>query len=294
MDFIYQSERMHELVVRARQFAATDAGVLITGECGVGKKTLARLIHDWSGRCDAPCVLVSCEDCASSEGTTTSKLQDRIASAAGGTLLLDDVAGLSESDQSALIAWLAGADDIELTSRPARPRCISTTRAPLAALAGADGLRIDLFHRLHVLHLDIPPLRARVDDVLALAEHFLMQIRQQHMIPAALSSDAIGRLQRHDWPGNVRELRNTLYRACFVSTRNAIGVEEIESSLVPAAVEAPQQFDQLKLADIERRVILRRLDRFHGNKARAAADLGVTDRTLRNKMREWREQGFVK
>jgi two-component system response regulator FlrC len=288
MHFISQSAELHSLVARARLFAASDANVLITGESGVGKKALARCIHAWSARADAPLVHILCNSAIT--------LKEQLVPAAGGTLLLDEPANLDEAAQLTLIEHLPGGNEQHVPSVPQAPfRCIATSRASVAALAREKGLKEELFHRLYVLQLDIPPLRERIDDVGALAEHFLSQIRRQQLVASVtLTDDAVIRLQQHDWPGNVRELRNTLFRACFIATRDAIGAAEIQASLAPAAVEAPQQYDQLKLADIERRVILRRLDRFHGNKARAAADLGVTDRTLRNKMREWREEGHVK
>ncbi len=297
MNLVCHSASMQSLVARARLLANSPANVLISGENGVGKKSLARLIHESGRPDDAPLICASCSSIDGHEPanheTSSRRMQHLIASAAGGTLLLDEVANLCENAQHALFEHL---QDRELSRRGNEaqrlpPRCICTTRVSLNDLAHGI-LREDLFHRLYELHLPIPPLRDRIDDIPILADHFLSQLRQQQLMTAVmLETAAVARLQQHDWPGNVRELRNTLYRACFVSTRETIGVEAIEAALLPAAVEAPQQYDQLKLADVERRIILRRLDRFHGNKAKAAIDLGVTDRTLRNKMRQYRESG---
>jgi DNA-binding NtrC family response regulator len=298
MNFVFQSATMQALVARVKSLAACDANVFISGECGAGKKAIARLIHDRSRPPGAPFV---CIPCASIEGdgpppsgtaNGARGMRQCLASAAGGTLVLDEVADLLDDAQRALLEYLT---ELELPSsrneankRP--PHCICTTRVPVAALAHG-GLRNELFHRLFELHLVIPPLREHVEDVTPLAEHFLSQLRQQQMgVAARLEPAALARLQQHGWPGNVRELRNTLYRACFAAG-DSISVEVVEASLLPSAVEAPQHYDQLKLEEIERRVILRRLDRFHGNKAKAAIDLGVTDRTLRNKMRLYRESG---
>jgi DNA-binding NtrC family response regulator len=332
MTVVYQSQAMSRLLEQAKRFARTSATVLIQGESGTGKELLARLIHDHSPRRDFPYVRINCaalaETLVDSEffgheaGAFTgasSRRVGRFENACEGTVFLDEIGELPLNMQAKLLRVLeekefqrvGGNDVLSL-----RARVIAATNRDLAQEAEAGRFRFDLYYRLNVLPLKIPSLRERREDIPALVNHFTQAAQHELDQPVqGVNRAVMEQLCDYNWPGNIRELRNVILRSCLLSAGKIIqtidlpkspGTVALVSATVPgpgstslvrpqSAVEVhPQRgFEHLTLQEIERQVILQRLKLFDGNKSEAAAALGVTPRTLRNKMLEYRKLGYV-
>lgn len=307
MTFVYQSQYMHGLLEQARRFAATSATILLLGESGTGKELMARYIHDHSSRTSQPCVTVNCaafqENLIESElfghenGAFTGAVRQRegcIEAARGGTLFLDEIGELPMSVQAKLLRVLEEHEFSRVGShvvRRVQARIIAATNRDLARDVAEGRFREDLYHRLDVLSLRIAPLREHPQDIPALATHFVTRLASEgetHV--SGIAAEAMKQLKDYHWPGNVRQLRNTIHRACVISDDEHIQTFELNQPATHALkVYIPPDLDVLPLREIERHVILARLERFEGNKTEAAAALGVTPRTLRNKIAEYRE-----
>ena len=313
---VYRSKAMEGLVALAETAARADSTVIITGESGTGKDVLARFIHARSSRADSPVIGVNCaalpETLFESEffghergaftGATSTK-RGLIEAADGSTLFLDEVGEMPLQTQVKLLQFLEEGRFRRVGStrdRSSDVRVIAATNRNLAEDVAAKRFRADLFYRLNVISLHVPPLRQRREDIPALVGHFLTLYRERFNRPALdLSEDARQRLDSYDWPGNVRELRNSLERAAALATGDLIEAEQ----LLPAAAldaeaanadnastshegstsnNAPVTLEQL-----ERRHILRVLEEANGNRERAAALLGISARTLYRKLREY-------
>ena len=259
LQFEYRSSVMHDLVARAQQVAATDATVLITGESGTGKELLARTLHEMSPRRQKPLVVVDCSAIATTladselfgheAGAYTGASQRRVgrlAEADGGTVLLDEIGELPLDVQAKLLRFV---QEKQLTSvggnraRKVDVRILAATNRDLEREAAAGRFRGDLFHRLNVVNLVVPPLRARPDDVLFLAEHFLSRFSVLYEKgPRRLSPSATIALLRHPWPGNVRELQHRIMQAVIFCLREELGPadfglpSESAGSAVPSTV----------------------------------------------------------
>src|SRR5579885_2338013 len=296
---VYRSKAMEGLVALAETAARADSTVIITGESGTGKDALARFIHSRSARADSPMLSVNCaalpESLFESEffghergaftGATATK-RGLIEAADGSTLLLDEVGEMPLQTQVKLLTFLEEGTFRRVGStrdREADVRVIAATNRNLAEDVNAGRFRTDLFYRLNVISLHVPPLRQRREDIPALAERFSR--------PALnLSEEAQQRLASYDWPGNVRELRNCLERAAALATSDTIEAEQVvapdaaktSEGKSPAAGVAPATLEQL-----ERQHIQRVLEETGGNRERAAAILGISARTLYRKLREY-------
>ena len=306
MEIIYQSQCMQQVLDRARRYAATSATVLITGESGTGKELLARFIHDQSARhalryravnCAAfSTTLAESELFGHEQGSFTSADKRRLGhleSTAGGTLFLDEIGELPLSIQSKLLRVLeqnefyrvGGNDSCEF-----KARVVAATNRDLTNEVEASRFREDLFHRLDVLSLRIPPLRERSNDIPALVTHFLRDLSRDSATPILSVSKAVmEKLRAFHWPGNVRQLRNVLQRACVLSSGSTITECDLPEEKTNRLV-MPRQFYSLPLDEIERHVIMARIHHCQGNKTAAATALGVTARTLRNKVAKYREE----
>jgi len=303
---------------RARQAAASGADVLIEAESGTGKELVARLIHRLSPRRDRAFVAINCsafpETLLESElfgyarGAFTGALAakaGRFELAHGGTLLLDEVGEMPLGLQPKLLRVLQEREFDRLgdtRSVHVDVRVISTTNRTLAEMVREGKFRADLFYRLNVIPLTLPPLREHREDVRELAEHFLRLYGPQAKT-LSLSPEFIGRLETHSWPGNVRELANCLRRAVALATGPEIGREAFEDSAREqdkkqdkkedgnADLEQRDAQDCLRagvsLGDMERRLVEMTLEATGGNRSRAAALLGVSLRTVRNKIRSY-------
>jgi DNA-binding NtrC family response regulator len=304
-DFVGSSTVTQRLLDRARQVARTDADILMEAESGTGKELLARLVHRSSPRCQRPFVAVNCagfpDTLLESElfGHMRGAFTGAITSKAGkfelahtGTLLLDEIGEMPLSLQPKLLRVLQEREIDRLgDTHPLHVdvRVIATTNRPLGAMVAEGKFRADLFFRLNVIPLSLPPLRERQEDVPDLINHFVHKYASaspSHVV--RFSPDLIERLQAYDWPGNVRELENFVRRALILAPGPVVGLE-----LLP---EAGFQSDDppvggiepgLTLRELERTLLEKTLDATGGNRTRAAGMLGVSLRTVRNKIREF-------
>ncbi len=326
---IYRDEAMAAVVKLANQIAASEASVLITGESGTGKEVLARHVHQKSNRADRPFISVNCaaipESLLESElfghekGAFTGAVARRIGKfeeANGGTLLLDEIsemdvrlqAKLLRAIQERIIDRVGGNRPV-----PVDIRIIATSNRNLGEAVRDGSFREDLFFRLNVVNLDIPPLRRRPGDILCLAEHFAWKYSEANAVPLrALSAEARRQLAVSRWPGNVRELENTMHRAVLLAAGDEIGVDAIrrpDGSRVDAtmasrdygptgqaalaAEAATRSLVGRTVADVERELILDTLNHCLGNRTHAANILGISIRTLRNKLHQYSADGFA-
>ena len=307
MTFVYQSQYMHKLLEQARKFAASNATILLLGDSGTGKELMARYVHEHSSRSSQPCVTVNCasfqENLIESElfghesGAFTGAVRQRegcIEAAQGGTLFLDEIGELPLSVQAKLLRVLEEHEFSRVGSHVVRrvhARIIAATNRDLSLEVAEGRFREDLFHRLDVLPLKINPLRDHPQDIPVLATHFVTCLAASgESTVSGIEGPAMKQLKEFHWPGNVRQLRNTIHRACIMADGKFISSFELAKA--PAhqlSICIPPDLEVLPLRDIERHVILARIRRFDGNKTEAAAALGVTPRTLRNKMVEYQE-----
>ena len=323
-EMIYRDDAMASVVKLAQQIAGSDASVLITGESGTGKEVLARYVHSRSQRAKKPFITVNCaaipENLLESElfghekGAFTGALGRRIGKfeeANGGTLLLDEIsemdvrlqAKLLRAIQERVIDRVGGAKPV-----PVDIRIIATSNRVLTDAVRAGTFREDLMFRLNVVNLKIPPLRERPADIGELATHFIKKYSEANGLAVRpLSVDARRALNTARWPGNVRELENTLHRAVLLSSGAEIGVDGILSPdgarldaargtgiAEQAAMAAEQVTRSLvgrTVAEVERDLILETLKHCLGNRTHAANILGISIRTLRNKLNEYSADG---
>jgi DNA-binding NtrC family response regulator len=311
---IYKSGVMQGIVAQAEAAARLDSTILITGESGTGKDVLVRFIHARSARADSPIITINCgalpEALFESEFfghergafTGASALKRGLLEAAdGSTLFLDEVGEMPPPMQVKLLQFLEQGRFRRVGStrdQGADVRVIAATNRNLPDDVRAGRFRADLFYRLNVVALYVPPLRERPEDIPELLDYFLEIYRQRFNRPALdLSAQARRRMETFAWPGNVRELRNCLERAAALSTGDLIEAEQVlpsssggqsGSSLTdpPSANASPQQ-PPSTLDELERQHILRVLNETGGNRERAAAILGISARTLYRKLREY-------
>jgi DNA-binding NtrC family response regulator len=307
---------------RARQAAASDADVLIEAESGTGKELIARLIHRLSHRKAGPFVALNCsafpETLLESElfgharGAFTGAVAARpgkFETASGGTLLLDEVGEMPLALQPKLLRVLQEREFDRLGSNQTVHvdiRVIATSNRPLEAAVDEGRFRADLFYRLNVIPISLPPLRERAGDIPELAEYFagLYAAPGNPGTNTRLSRELLVRLEEHTWPGNVRELGNFVRRAVALSRGGEIGVEALEHGksgqgkslpgkslrdkiLSPPLPRSPEWKPGLSLGEMERQLFAMTLESTGGNRARAAELLGVSLRTVRNKVREF-------
>ena len=323
--FVWRDPSMERVVRLAEQVARSEASVLITGESGTGKEVLARHVHAKSNRGNRPFVSVNCaaipEALLESElfghekGAFTGAVARRIGrfeEANGGTLLLDEISEMDVRLQSKLLRALqervidrvGGAAPVKVDIR-----VLATSNRNLAEEVKKGTFREDLFYRLNVVHLRVPPLRERQGDILELAAHFARKYAELNGVPVRpLARDAQALVARNPWPGNVRELENTIHRAVLLAQGAEIGPEAILSpegdALAPPAVSAgpaeraasaagaaTRGLVGRTVAEVERDLILDTLDHCLGNRTHAARILGISIRTLRNKLNEYVEAG---
>jgi two-component system response regulator AtoC len=308
-EMIGASAAMQKVFALIDQVAETDATVLITGESGTGKEMVARALHKRSKRAAGPFIAINCaampESLLESElfghakGAFTDAKASRpglFAQASGGTLFLDEIGEMSLALQPKLLR--------ALQERRVRPvggetevdfdvRLVAATNRDLEEMVENKHFREDLFYRINVIHVPLPPLRARGGDVLVLAQHFV-----QHYAAvfdkkvAGLSSAAAERISAYAWPGNVRELQNCVERAVALARFEEVAVEDLPEKIrayskshVVIATDDPT--DLVPLEEVEKRYILRVLEAHGGNRTEAAKTLGLDRKTLYRKLLRW-------
>ncbi len=315
---------METVIKLADQIAPSDASILITGESGVGKEVMARYVHTKSKRSSKPFISVNCaaipENLLESElfghekGAFTGAVARRVGKfeeADGGTLLLDEI---SEMDGRLQAKLLRATQEREIDrvggSKPVKVniRILATSNRDLAAAVKDGSFREDLLYRLNVVNLRLPPLRERPGDIAALCDHFLKKYAKANGMPERpLAAEARRRLAAHRWPGNVRELENAMHRAVLLSTGPEIEEFAIRlpdgQPLSPApdvavargasmAAEAVSRtLVGQTVAEVEQQLILDTLSHCSGNRTHAATILGISIRTLRNKLKEYGDAG---
>ena len=299
-------------IKRAEQVAGSEASVLITGESGTGKEVLARHLHRKSRRSAGPFVALNCaaipENLLESElfghekGAFSGAAARRVGkfeAADGGTLLLDEISEMDVRLQAKLLRAIQEREIDRLGgSGPVRVnvRILATSNRDLAVESAAGRFREDLYFRLNVVSLRVPPLRERPGDVAALAEHYARHYAEVNGVPIRpIGRDAHARLATHFWRGNVRELENTIHRAVLLSTGREIDAVELTGAASAAPAVRAAGIAGLvgrKMDDVERDLILETLTHTLGNRTHAATILGISIRALRNKLRDYTSAGL--
>ena len=309
-NIIGSSPVMTDLMETVAQVAPTEATVLITGESGTGKELIAGAIHFNSPRKDGPFVKVNCaavtETLFESElfghekGAFTGALkrkEGRFQQAHNGTLFLDEISEISPAMQVKLLRAvqerefnLVGGEDVVRVD----VRVVAATNRNLEQEIESGAFREDLYYRLNVISLHAPPLRERKDDIPLLARHFLNRFAERNgKMVMGLTPAAMDRLTRYEWPGNVRELVNAMERAVVLSRHEYIDVAELPLALrgdsddEPAASPDPVLSGNVSLDELEKTAILKTLEATEGNKSEAARRLGITRKTLHNKLKQY-------
>ncbi len=293
----------------AENVAPSTASVLVQGESGTGKELLARFIHDRGGRKDAPYVAINCaalpDTLAESElfghekGAFTGAIQRKIGkfeAAARGTIVLDEISEMSLPLQAKLLRVLQERQVERIGSNQpvaVDARVIAVSNVDLKASVEAGRFRKDLFYRVNVVPLRIPPLRERREDILLLARHFCeIFCRLNNKDLMAISKTAQEPLLQHSWPGNIRELENAMERAVLISTGTEIGPEDLildADDIDTGSSGVPSITSGLTVREMERKLIMATMETVNEKRSQAADMLGISIRTLRNKLKEYRE-----
>jgi DNA-binding NtrC family response regulator len=317
--FLFRDPVMEEVVRLADQFAPSEASVLITGESGTGKEVMARYIHRKSRRASHNFISVNCaaipENLLESElfghekGAFTGAVARRIGKfeeANGGTLLLDEISEMHPRLQAKLLRAIQEREiDRVGGHQPIKVdiRLIATSNRDLEDEVRKGNFREDLFFRLNVVSLRIPSLRERPKDIELLADHFAKKFAELNALPVRpLAAGVHDMLRQHGWRGNVRELENTLHRGVLLARGDEIGPEAIlltaakpggaeAASAAVASVNSKLGLVGRTVADVERDLILETLQHCLGNRTHAANILGISIRTLRNKLQQYRQEG---
>jgi len=303
------SAAMERLYTRIEAVADTDALVLVTGPTGAGKELVSRAVHSRSSRSGGPFVALNCaalpEQLLESElfghekGAFTGAVRrhaGRFEQASGGTLLLDEIGEIPLATQVRLLRVLESGQVQRVggqTPVKVDTRVIAATNRDLAAEVQAQRFRADLYYRLNVFHIPVPPLDDRRDDIPALTEHFIRHFARRHGRPARqLTAEVLARLQRHSWPGNVRQLAHVIERAVLLSASDTIAEVELDgpppsTAIPPAVAPHPEDTDLVEaLRALEERMIIDALQASGGVQAEAARRLGVSRSNLHYRVKK--------
>lgn len=309
---IYGDKKTESILKMAKQIAPSEASVLLTGSSGTGKEIFSRFVHDNSKRANQKFVAVNCaaipEALLESElfgyekGAFTGAVARRIGKfeeASNGTLLLDEISEMNIGLQAKLlraiqekeIDRLGGKSPIKVDTR-----IIATSNRNLEQCVADGTFRQDLYYRLNVINLNIPDLKDRPGDIIVLAKHFIKKYSELNELPMKdLSAEAENLLLNYLWPGNVRELENTMHRAVLLSTGDEIETDAImlqDKNAIKSESASNSNVGQT-VATVERKLILDTLESTSWNRSTAATILGISIRTLRNKLKQYQEEGFT-
>ena len=321
--FVYTSSAMKKVIAMADQIAPSDASVLITGESGTGKEVVSRHIHKKSKRAAHPMISVNCaaipENLLESElfgyekGAFTGASARRIGKfeeADGGTILLDEISEMDMRLQAKLLRVLqerevdriGGAKPVKVNIR-----VLATSNRNMQEEVKKGTFREDLYFRLNVIAITMPSLRERAEDVEPLAKHFVEKYSKANGVsPRKISDDALAKLKNYSWPGNVSELENTMHRTVLLATGDTIEPDAILLQGTPAEPATPASSSAKASQDrpstslvgrtvesVEQELIINTLSHCLGNRTHAANILGISIRTLRNKLKQYNEQGLA-
>jgi len=305
---IFKSEIMNQLMKMIERVAASNANILVLGESGTGKELIARAIHEKSTRKNKPFVAINCgalrETLLESElfghekGSFTGAYQKKMGLAevaSGGTLFLDEIGELSQAIQAKLLRFLqegevyrvGGKDPIKVDIR-----LICATNRDLEKEVQVGNFREDLFYRINTIVASVPPLRRRKEDIPALITHFLSSNDHAYLNRGRqMDEEAMKLMSNYEWPGNIRELQNVCERLQILCEGHVIMVNDIPDNIRnPEVRDETAEYDPtITLAELEKRYILKALAHFDGNKTQAANALGITIKTLYNKLHEYGE-----
>ena len=307
-NIIYQSEIMNQLIKMVERVAASDANILVLGESGTGKELIAKTLHEKSNRRGRPFVAINCgalrETLLESElfghekGSFTGAYTKKIGlaeAASGGTLFLDEIGELSPAIQAKLLRFLqegevyrvGGKDPIKVDIR-----LVCATNRDLEKEVSIGHFREDLFYRINTIVATVPPLRRRKEDIPALISHFLSKGTSAFVNRnKQLDAEAMKLMTNYEWPGNIRELQNICERLQILCEGHTVMVSDLPENIrTPQMEKDSTEYDpSLTLFELEKRYILKALGHFDGNKTQAANALGITIKTLYNKLHEYGE-----
>lgn len=318
---IYNDPAMDDVVRLGKQIAPSNASVLITGDSGTGKEIMARFIHRNSKRRNGPFIAVNCaaipENLLESElfghekGAFTGAVARRIGKfeeGNDGTLLLDEISEMDPRLQAKLLRVLQEREIDRVGGKkpvPVNVRVVATSNRNMDQAVAKGDFREDLYFRLNVVNLQLPSLKERPKDMAVLSEHFIAKYAKANELPVRpITPGAMKKILQHSWPGNVRELENTMHRAVLIAGPDEIDEAAIMLSGSPAAKQAASGskngassgdtdgFVGQTVADVERQLIIATLDHCFGNRTHAANVLGISIRTLRNKLKLYGDGGF--
>ncbi|MCB0718497.1 MAG: sigma-54-dependent Fis family transcriptional regulator [Bacteroidetes bacterium] len=307
-------ERLRELIDKV---SVNKAPVFIQGESGTGKEILSRLIHQQSDRSEAPFVAVNCANLPRElveshlfghrKGAFTGAVEDMTGAfemANGGTILLDEITEIELGIQAKLLRVLQEQEIQKIGSTDVKKidvRVIATSNRLISEAIGSGIFREDLYHRLSVFPVTVPPLRERISDVPLLAAHFISKYCSLYGLPdKTLSSELLAQFQSYSWPGNVRQLENMVQRGVLLSAeRTVVEKNDVfdaffsDSNLETAAGEITSMDQVETIDDMERLMIMQALTETNNNQQLAARRLGISARTIRNKLKKYREEGHI-
>ena len=318
---VHKDPKMAEVLKLAAQVALSDATILITGASGTGKELVTRLVHAKSGRKGGKFIAINCaaipENLLESElfghekGAFTGAVARRLGKfeeASSGTLLLDEISEMDPHLQAKLLRAIQEKEIDRVGGSkpiPVDVRIVATSNRNIEDEVAKGNFREDLYYRLNVINLKIPALSERPGDIPVLAEHFVAKYAEANGMPALpITKEVLKMLAGYTWPGNVRELENTMHRAVLLSTGDKIeskaiilgGIEAGSNGTQPAGDGEDASTAGLvgrTVADVERELIIETLHHCLGNRTHAATILGISIRTLRNKLKQYGESGFT-
>jgi len=302
-DILGVSKEIEEVKKIISKVALTDANVLITGENGTGKELVARELHRQSLRNEEifvsvdlgalPETLFESELFGHTKGAYTDAKEDRIGrfeTASGGSLFLDEIGNLSFPLQAKLLSALQKREIVPLgasTPVPVDIRLIAATNRNLHQMVQDEEFREDLLYRLNTIHIKLPPLRSRPDDVVLLAEHFMKQYTKKYKKPGmSISKKALDKLQKYNWPGNVRELDHAVEKAIILAADSTLQPDDFMLSSHATSIQR-QAEESLNLDIVEKATISRALGKCKGNLSQTAKELGITRKTLYKKIEKY-------